>query len=181
MFKKADAISGTGEVRTKSSVPSLTSIIRNPDPIPIGPSVHIKGEIRGNEDLVVHGHVEGTVDLGEGLLTITRQGRIDAEVHARIINIEGRAEGELHAREQLMVRKTAQVRGKLTAPRVGLDFGCKFSGSIDSDVKEKAEKEKTDKECASEVTKHNVADFEAAKSGKSDAASRSTTGKGSRR
>ena len=180
MFKKTDSSSGTGEARTKSSVPGLTSIIRNQDPIPIGPSIHIKGDIRGNEDLVVHGHVEGTVDLGEGLLIVTREGRIDARVNARVINIEGQAEGDLRASEQLIVRKTGKVRGKLTAPRVGLDFGCKFSGSIDSDVNEKAE-DKTEKERGSAVEKHNVADFEAAKSGKGDKASRPATGKGSRR
>lgn len=174
MYRKTDPGSNANDEPTKSGVPGLASIRRDQDPIPIGPSIHIKGEIRGNEDLVVHGHVEGSVDIGEGLLMVTREGSIDAEVHARVINIEGHATGDLRASEQLIVRKTARVRGKLTAPRVGLDFGCKFNGSIDSDVNENAEQESPPA-----AKDENVADFEAAKSGKSDAASRSVRRKGS--
>lgn len=171
MFKKTDPRYDAGGEPTKTSALG-TATMRNQDPTPIGPSIHIKGEIRGNEDLVVHGRVEGTIDIGEGLLMVTKEGQIDADVTARVINIAGRAEGDLQASEQVIVRKTGQVRGKIAAPRVGLDFGCKFSGSIDSDAKKKAEK-KPD----STVKKQKIADFKAAISGTSDNAVQTAVGK----
>jgi cytoskeletal protein CcmA (bactofilin family) len=179
MFNKTDPGNNAGRSPTNMSAPGPTSILRNQDPTPVGPSIHIKGEIRGNEDLVVHGRVEGSIDIGEGLLIVTREGEIDADVNARVINVEGRAEGNLQASEQIIVRKTGKVRGELTAPRVGLDFGCKFSGSIDSDVRET-----TEKKSASAPREQNVADFKAAKSGIKDGPSRSgrsATGKSSPR
>jgi cytoskeletal protein CcmA (bactofilin family) len=97
-------------------------------------------------------------------------------VTARVINVEGCAEGDLRASEQIIVRKTGRVRGSLTAPRIGLDFGCKFNGSIDSDVRESAATHS-----ASAVKKQNIADFKAAISGAGDGPARSAMGKGSPR
>lgn len=176
MFKKTDSTYNAREALTKTSGPGLVSIMRNADPIAIGPSIHIKGEIRGNEDLIVHGCIEGTIDIGQGLLRVTREGRIEADTIARVITIEGRAEGDLRASEQMIVRKTGQVRGKITAPCVGLDFGCKFSGSIDCDVKEKVGDRRT-----SAAGKQNVVHFDAARSGARARAGGSTKEKGPRR
>jgi cytoskeletal protein CcmA (bactofilin family) len=176
MFNKTDRRKNAGAARARVSAPDSTPIMRSREPTPIGASIHIKGDIRGNEDLVVLGRVEGTIDIGESLLMVTREGRIDADVVARAINIEGRAEGDLRASEQIVVRKTGQVRGRLTAPRVGLDFGCKFSGSIDSDAQDIPENQD-----APSAKRQNIADFKAAKSGPADGTARPAIGKNSPR
>ena len=160
MFKNTGCPYDEREAHTKTSVPGLISIMRIADPIAIGPSIHIKGEVRGNEDLIVHGRIEGTIDLGEGSLRVTRQGCIEGDVIAGVITIEGRAKGNLRASERLIVRRTGQVRGTVTAPRVGLDFGCKFSGSIDSEIKGKVDDRRT-----SAGGQRNVVDFDAARWG----------------
>ena len=85
---------------------------------------------------------------------ITKDGQVDADARARVITVEGRAEGDLHAEEQIIVRRTGRVRGNITAPRIALDFGCAFSGGID-----------TDSARASAEADGKIADFKAAISG----------------
>lgn len=170
MFNKTERRKSHRVAHARVSTPGATPIKRSREPTPIGASIHIKGEVRGNEDLIVHGRIEGTIDIGESLLVVTREGRVDADVRARAISIEGTAEGELVASEQIVVRKTARVRGSLTAPRVSLDFGCKFNGSVDCDAQD-----------APSANERNVTDLNAAKSGSADGSTRPAIGKNSPR
>lgn len=170
MFKKADPDSSLADAGTGTRASSRGPLDRRPEPIPVGPSLRIKGDITGNEDLVVHGQVEGRIDLGEGLLVVTKDGQVDADISARVITVEGRAEGDLRAREQIIVRRTGRVRGSIAAPRIALDFGCSFSGAIETDVAE--EPAVTDKD-------DKIADFKSAISGTGQAGA--TRGKSSPR
>ena len=43
----------------------------------------------------------------------------------------GEVHGNLVASEQIVIRKTATMLGNLTAPRVGLEDGCCFRGSVE--------------------------------------------------
>ena len=45
----------------------------------IGPSIHIKGELSGEEDLVIQGEVEGTINLKQNNLTIGQDGKVNAQ------------------------------------------------------------------------------------------------------
>lgn len=101
----------------------------------IGPSISIKGDLTGEEDLTIQGRVEGKIDLKQHHVLIGGNGRIKAEVYAKGICIEGEVQGDLHADEQIVVRQSANVTGNITAPRVVLEDGCKFKGSIDMDSK----------------------------------------------
>lgn len=105
----------------------------------IGPSISIRGDVSGDEDLVVQGQVEGTVTLKQNNVTVGKEGRIKANVHARVIEIEGQVEGDLRGDEQVVVRRSGNIRGNVVAPRVTLEDGCRFKGSIDMDAAEKKE------------------------------------------
>jgi cytoskeletal protein CcmA (bactofilin family) len=59
-------------------------------------------------------------------------------VLARVVVVEGEVEGRLEATEALHLKKTARVRGELVAPRVVLEDGCRFQGSIDMESKRAA-------------------------------------------
>jgi cytoskeletal protein CcmA (bactofilin family) len=52
------------------------------DIVNIGKSVVIKGELNGSEDLTIEGHVEGTIQLRDHVLTIGPNGKIKAQVFA---------------------------------------------------------------------------------------------------
>ena len=106
----------------------------------IGPSISIRGDVSGEEDLIVQGQVEGTVTLKQNNVIVGKEGRIKANVHARVIEIEGQVEGDLHGDEQVVVRRSGNIRGNVVAPRVTLEDGCKFKGSIDMDLSQAAPK-----------------------------------------
>lgn len=101
----------------------------------IGPSIQVKGELTGSEDLLIEGRIEGKISLAQNALTVGAKGRVTASVHARAIHIEGEVEGDLTAEELILLRKSARVRGDLTAPRVVIEDGARFKGAIDMESK----------------------------------------------
>ncbi len=100
----------------------------------IGPSISIKGEITGEEDLTVQGQVEGTIDLKKNHVTIGRTGRIKADVYGRSITIEGEVQGNLFGEERIVLQQSGRVRGDMRAPAINLEEGAKFKGNIDMEA-----------------------------------------------
>ncbi len=97
----------------------------------IGPSIHFKGELTGEEGLIIDGRVEGTIDLKGNQLIIGNNGKIKADVFAQTIIVNGSLTGELHGKERVHISKTGKVQGNIFSPRVSLEDGAKFKGSID--------------------------------------------------
>jgi cytoskeletal protein CcmA (bactofilin family) len=101
----------------------------------IGKSIHIKGTITAEEPLVVAGHVEGTISIAEHALSITADGRLDADAVADTIAIEGTAKGRLQATTRMTLRETATVIGEIVAPSVSMAEGATVQGKIDTKPK----------------------------------------------
>ena len=99
----------------------------------IGPSIHIDGNLRGEEDLIIDGEVNGTVELKNNGLTIGKHGKVKADVYAHTLRVEGSVEGNLYASELVAIRNSAQVKGNVVSPRVNLEDGARFKGSIEMD------------------------------------------------
>lgn len=99
----------------------------------IGPSIHINGDLHGEEDLIIEGEVKGTVHLKNNSLTIGSQGKLTADVYAHSVFVDGYIEGDLYGSEQISIRKTAEMKGNITSPRVSLEDGARFKGSIEMD------------------------------------------------
>lgn len=97
----------------------------------IGGNIKFRGELIGTEDIHIEGTVEGTIIMEGHNLTIGTQGTIDANVHANNITINGSLTGDVLADELISIRESAQVKGNLIAPRIQLDDGGKFRGSMD--------------------------------------------------
>lgn len=108
---------------------------RKGHPAMIGASIRIKGELSGEEDLVIQGHVEGTIEVKKNNLTVGAQGSVKANVRAKIISVEGKVEGDLLGEERIVIKQSGDVRGNIIAPRVSLEDGAKFKGSIDMEPK----------------------------------------------
>lgn len=106
----------------------------------IGRSIQIEGAVRGNEDLRIEGDVSGTVEFKDSSLTIGKEGKVRADVYAKAIIVDGLTEGDLYATDRVVVHVNAQVRGNITAPKVAVEEGAKFKGSIEmaQDAVEKA-------------------------------------------
>jgi cytoskeletal protein CcmA (bactofilin family) len=74
----------------------------------IGPSIAIRGDVTGDEDLMIQGRVEGTVTLKQHNLSIGPEGKVDASIHARTVTVDGEVKGDLRGEEQVVLRKTAR-------------------------------------------------------------------------
>src|SRR5690242_15096454 len=101
------------------------------DIVNIGKSVVIKGELNGSEDLTIEGHVEGTIQLRDHVLTIGPNGRIKAQVFAKAVIVLGEVTGNVTATEKVDIRDNGSVDGDIIAPRVAIAEGAHFRGSVD--------------------------------------------------
>jgi cytoskeletal protein CcmA (bactofilin family) len=101
------------------------------DIVNIGKSVVIKGELNGSEDLTIEGHVEGTIQLREHVLTIGPNGKIKAQVFAKSVIVLGEVTGNVSASEKVDIRDNGSVDGDIISPRVAIAEGAHFRGSVD--------------------------------------------------
>lgn len=95
----------------------------------LGPTLRFKGELTTEEDIVVHGTIEGTVGPAPRV-TIGPEAKVRADVRASIVIVEGTVSGNLHAESAVVVRQSATVQGDIAAPSVTILEGAKFNGSV---------------------------------------------------
>src|SRR6516164_3391407 len=107
----------------------------------LGASLHVKGEISGNEDLLIDGSVEGLVQLDERKLTVGATAKVTADIIAREVVVYGTVKGNLRAKDRIEIKKDGSVNGDLTTARIMIEDGAYFKGSIEID--KSAEKETT--------------------------------------
>ncbi|MGD8914782.1 MAG: polymer-forming cytoskeletal protein [Candidatus Thiodiazotropha sp.] len=121
----------TFEDRQAAKTPEPRSQVR--EAAVIGPSIQINGDLSGEENLIIQGKVTGTIQLKEKRLTVGTQGKVDANVLAKSVIVEGEVKGDLYGSERVAIRNTGNVHGNIVSPKVSLEEGCRFKGSIDMD------------------------------------------------
>lgn len=104
----------------------------------IGAGIHVNGDISGTENLVIEGRVEGKIDLASSQVLIGASGKVAADIVGKVVKIEGSLQGDVEGRERVVIAKSGKVRGNITAPRVMLEDGAIFKGSIDINPAESA-------------------------------------------
>lgn len=97
----------------------------------IGKSVTIRGEVKGNEDLVVDGQLEGTISLSESRLTIGPNAIVAADVSAKDVLILGRVTGNVVASGRVELRSGCSVEGDIRALRLAIEDNAIFRGKVD--------------------------------------------------
>jgi hypothetical protein len=83
----------------------------------LGKTLLFRGELTAEEDVILQGRVEGSIRHARNL----------------IIGPEGSVLGDVYGSEAVIVRATAQVRGNIFAPRVGIMEGATFNGRVEMD------------------------------------------------
>jgi cytoskeletal protein CcmA (bactofilin family) len=96
----------------------------------IGPDTRVAGEIRGDEDVLVQGRVEGRMALTSAL-TIEDGAIVQADVEARVVLISGVVVGNVSASESVRLTDKARVVGDLTSPRVIIEAGAAYRGHLE--------------------------------------------------
>ncbi|MCF6263642.1 MAG: polymer-forming cytoskeletal protein [Xanthomonadales bacterium] len=104
----------------------------------IGSGIKIDGDITGTENLVIKGKVAGKVNLPANEVEVENSAVVTADISANVIKIAGNVQGDLTGKEKVIILKTGNVKGNITAPRVTLEDGAKFKGSIDMDPSDTA-------------------------------------------
>jgi cytoskeletal protein CcmA (bactofilin family) len=105
--------------------------LRSAEVATIGKSVVVKGELSGNEDLVIDGDVEGSISLRGQTLTVGPNGRVRANIEARNVIMHGRVDGDIHATDRVDLRKSASLSGNISTARISIEDGAFFKGGID--------------------------------------------------
>lgn len=98
----------------------------------LGKTLTITGEIRGDEDLVIDGKLEGDVDLPQHRLTIGPSGVLHGKIRAREIVVYGTVQGNLQASERVEIKKHAKVIGDLKAQRPVIEDEAYFKGNVET-------------------------------------------------
>ncbi len=98
----------------------------------IGHSLVIRGDLMGEERVIIQGKVEGTLSVKHHSITIGKDGWVKGDIHGKAIGIEGRVEGNLYGQEKIIIRQSGHVRGNLCTSKIFLEEGCKVKGTIET-------------------------------------------------
>lgn len=129
MFKKADA----DDEPDISSSPKIGEArpVRSKNVSVIGPTLVFKGELSADEDLIIEGCIEGTIAHHKKNLTVGKQGRVKADIHASSVIIEGKLVGDIHSEGVVSLANGADVTGNIYCRRIVMQNGARFAGKID--------------------------------------------------
>jgi cytoskeletal protein CcmA (bactofilin family) len=128
-----------GTTKMNKDVMHLAGETADRAPSRLGSSLHVKGEISGNEDLDIDGTVEGLVHIDEGKLTVGATVKLTADIIAGEVIVYGTVKGNVRAKGKIEIKKDGSVNGDLTTPQIIIEDGAYFKGSIE--IEQRAEKE----------------------------------------
>ena len=97
----------------------------------IGKSIVIRGEVKGGEDLIIDGRVEGTVQLAENRLTVGPNADVAADLSARDVLVLGKVKGNINASGRVELRAGCQLVGDIRAYRLVVEDNAGVRGKVD--------------------------------------------------
>jgi len=116
-----------------ASVPRIgeTRPVQSKNVSVIGPTMVFKGELSADEDLIIEGQIEGTIAHHQKHLTVGKQGRVKADIHASSVIVLGQLVGDIHCKGMVSLAKGADVIGNIYCGRIVMEDGARFKGKID--------------------------------------------------
>ena len=90
----------------------------------------VNGTIHAQEPVTIAGTVKGDVLAADHDVTVEPGAHVDGAVTARRITVRGNSKGRLIAREFVHVYQTAAVRADVASPKLTLEEGATFNGSV---------------------------------------------------
>jgi cytoskeletal protein CcmA (bactofilin family) len=104
----------------------------------IGSKTRIKGDVTGDENVRVEGHVEGTIRITRDL-QIGLSGSVKGTVTAQAVVIAGELLGDCHASQRVQLEATGRMNGNIRSPRVVIVEGATFRGNSDMSPRREGE------------------------------------------
>ena len=139
MFEKRKS-STQGSPQIKESIamredPPVVAKTRSPatKSAVIGLDIEIAGDVRASADMKIDGHIKGSIIESSHNVEIGESGKVKANISAKMVTVAGAVEGNIAGAEKVLISKTGRVQGNIVAPRVQLEDGALFRGSIEMD------------------------------------------------
>lgn len=96
----------------------------------VGDVVNFTGEVCFKSMLRIDGHFSGNVISTDGTLIVSTGAQVTkAVIKVAVAKINGTVEGDILASKQLVLGRTANVRGHLAAPALVVEEGAQLNGS----------------------------------------------------
>jgi cytoskeletal protein CcmA (bactofilin family) len=118
------------EHKEKGSSPAPAAAAARPGTCVIAAKTVIKGEITGDEDIVVDGNVEGQIRITRDL-RVGANGVVKATVEAQSIIVSGELIGDCQASVRVEIQATGRLTGNIRAPKIVIAEGAMFRGNSD--------------------------------------------------
>jgi len=125
-------VPGASVESTPSSTTRQTISTARPSAL-IGPSLKIKGQITGNEDLRIDGKVEGPISLLDHELTVGFSAELNSEIASAKVIVYGKVVGNVQARHRVDIKTDGSVIGDISTARISIEDGAHFKGRIEID------------------------------------------------
>jgi len=109
----------------------------------IGPTLKFKGELSANEDLIIEGEIEGSIAHRDKNLTVGKEGRVNADIAAKSVEIFGNVTGNIRGEDIVKLAKSSVVNGNIQCARIIMEDGAQFCGGIEMTKKSKGSSDPT--------------------------------------
>lgn len=96
----------------------------------IGAKTVVKGEITGDEDVIVEGQIEGEIRISRDL-RVGVGGLVKATVDAQSVIVSGEVVGDCSAAQRVEIQASGRLTGNIRAPRIVIAEGALFKGNSD--------------------------------------------------
>jgi cytoskeletal protein CcmA (bactofilin family) len=96
----------------------------------LGPMLSLKGELSGEEDIMIEGHIQGKVNLQNNNLLVGKRGNIEADIQVKSITIMGSVTGNVNASGKVFISKEGRMKGDITASVISIMDGAQFKGTV---------------------------------------------------
>jgi cytoskeletal protein CcmA (bactofilin family) len=92
--------------------------------------VNFTGEVSFRSMLRIDGHFSGNVTSQNGTLIVSTGAEVTkAVIKVAVAKINGTVEGDILASKELVLGRTANVKGVVTAPALVVEEGAQLNGS----------------------------------------------------
>jgi cytoskeletal protein CcmA (bactofilin family) len=109
---------------SRASAPATSSVCV------IGAKTVIKGEVTGDEDVLIEGRVEGQVRITRDL-RVGPSGVVKATVEAQSVVVSGEVIGDCSATSRVEIQASGKLTGNIRAPKIVIAEGAMFKGNSD--------------------------------------------------
>lgn len=118
----------------------------------IGRGISISGDVSADSNLKIEGVIEGRSVQSKHDVDISESGKVTASISAKVVRISGEVTGDITGTEKVTIAKSGRVQGNVVAPRVQLEDGALFRGSIDMNPSDSGDKRAAGGDAASRPT-----------------------------